>query len=478
MISNALGRLAVGLLLCVVCSGLAQPVHAADELEKELISASKAVLKHARENGYKNIGVLKFAVKNHHDPTGGHDSALGRRLADKLEMALLLTVDVSDPIGIAKNASDTAATIAGASHLSPSQEAREKLFVKNYPMSWGSQDQPIDAFYSGSAVLLKDLSKIVVGFRVLDAATGSLEWVPNLRLEVKPGIDELMDAGQSFTTRGIFDSANIKLTNTERKEKAAEEATLTSLDVSDASDTQQTGSKHPLSPDNTDSPITFEVHYDNQPQKIRIEGGLAFVAEPEEHQKVMFVIRRKGSARPRLAVVVKVNGENTLRKQTLPDAKCGAWIFEPHMDVFGIKGYQMNQNEREPFRVLSDSESIEKEIDYGSHAGAITVSVFPELKGTPTETPKETPKAPSDDLLALLEDAEHPERKPSTLAALRSILDPNAKPTPKVNQFATRGLIGGGDKVTASVEKTKMQRDSVPLMSATLRYYNPSDLPE
>lgn len=461
-------RLTFATLLGLLASVLAPPADAADELEKELIRVSKSILDHARDAGYRNIGVLKFAVDNKKDAMGGHDSALGRRLANKLEMALILNVDISQPIGIAKNASDTAATIAGASHVSSSRNARERLFLKSYPMSWGSKNLPIDAFYTGSAVLTSDLSKMLVGIRVLDGTTGSLEWVPGLQFETKPGFDELMDAGQSFTTRGIFDSANIKLTKSERQEKATEAATLTSLDVSDASDKQQTSSKHPLSADNPDSPITFEVHYDNQPQPIRIEGGLAFVAEPNEDQTVMFVVRRKGTARPRLAVVVKVNGENTLKKETLPDAKCGAWIFEPHMDVFGIKGYQINQDEREPFRVLSDRESIEKEIDYGSHSGTISISVFPELKSTP----KSDPVTPASDLLALLEDAEHPEQKPSTLAALRSTLDPS------FNHLATRGLIGGKSKIKASVEKTTMERDDVPLMSATLRYYSPSDLPE
>ncbi|MCM2370024.1 hypothetical protein [Aporhodopirellula aestuarii] len=462
------GRLLFAVLMIGMSSVFSPPANAADELERELVRVSKEILKHAKAEGYRNIGVLKFAVENKSDPLGGHDSALGRRLANKLEMALILNVDITDPIGVAKHASDTAATIAGASHVSNSLDARQRLFTKNYPMSWGSKDLPIDAFYTGSAVLTQDLSQIVVGIRVLDGKTASLEWLPDSQFKTKPGFDELMDAGQSFTTRGIFDAANIKLTESERKEKATEAATLTSLDVSDASDQQRTSSKHPLSADNPDSPVKFEVHYDNQPQPIRIEGGLAFVAEPKEHQNVMFVVRRKGNERPRLAVVVKVNGENTLKKETLPDAKCGAWIFEPHMDVFGIKGYQISQNEREPFHVLSNSESIAKEIDYGSHAGTISISVFPELK----TQPKSDPITPANDLLALLEDAEHPTDKPSTLAALRSKLDPS------FNHLATRGLIAGQGRIKAEVEKTTMKRDSVPLMTATLRYYSPSDLPE
>lgn len=461
---------------CVALVMGACSADAADDLEKKLMALAPEVLEHARGAGYRNIGVLKFRVGN--ERNGTTDSALGRRLADKLEMALILKSDLTDPIGIAKQASDHAATIDGASHLSVA--GREKLFTQSYPMSWGNHDKEIDAFYTGTAVIHRNLSKITMMIQVVDPKISTL--TPVKLLEIQPDIDDLLDAGESFRVRGLFDNAKLNLSETERKDEATKQAVLTSLKI----DTDKTNEKptdpepHPLSPDHPDAPIRFEVRYDGQPQTIQFSGDQALVAEPKPGQTIEFVVTRPGSERPRLAVVVKVNGENTLRKQTLPDAQCGAWIFEPTMDIFGIKGFQMGDGQREPFLVLSETESAAKEIDYGQHAGTISVTVFPE-RATDGQSPSKTVvDAGSESTFgslfegedfALLNEAMHPEKSPSTLAALKSKLDTRDK-------LVTRGLIVGRSKrVQAKVKKTHFERDTIPMMSATLRYRPPGDLP-
>lgn len=453
-------------------------VRAADDLDRKLMELAPEILQHARENHYRNVGVLKFRVGTERDRRT--DSVLGRRLADLLEMALILKCDVDRPIGIAKQASDQAAKIDAASHLSVA--GRRALFTQSYRMSWGNTSQPIDAFYTGSAIVHRDLSKITMMVQVVDPRVSTL--TPVKLIEIIPDVDDLVDAGQSFRVRGIFDNAELKMSETERKDQATTEAVLTSLKtVSEEPSTSTTSEHHPLSPDHDDAPIRFEVRYDGQPQTIHFAGGQAFVAEPSEGQRIEFVVTRPDRQRPRLAVVVKVNGENTLRKQTVRDAKCGAWIFEPTMDIFGIKGFQLEGGYREPFTVLSESRSAAKEIDYGEHAGTVSITVFPERVSAP-EKPKASELASGSlqsstignlfegEDFKLLSEAMHPKKTPSTLASLQSKLDPR-------NQLVARGLIvGGSNKTEAKVEKTEFQRDSIPLMSATLRYRAASDLPQ
>ncbi|TWT94219.1 hypothetical protein [Neorhodopirellula pilleata] len=471
--------IAIGLATLLLTLGNAR---AADDLEKKLISVAPEILEHARNSGYRNIGVLKFRVGN--ERNGTTDSALGRRLADKLEMALILKNELSNEIGIAKQASEHAAIINGASHLSVA--GRQKLFTKPYPMSWGDQEKELDAFYTGTAVIHRNLSKITMMIQVVDPKISTL--TPVKILEIQPDIDDLLDAGESFRVRGLFDDAKLNLSESERKDQATEEAVLTSLKI-DAEATKEDESEaksadkepHPLAPDHPDVPIRFEVRYDGKPQTITFQGDQAFVAEPETGQSVEFVVTRAGSERPRLAVVVKVNGENTLRKQTLPDAKCGAWVFEPTMDIFGIKGFQMEDNQREPFQVLSQTESAAKEIDYGQHAGTISITVFPERKSDGTASSKANVDTTSETTLsslfdgedfALLNEAMHPEKSPSTLGALKSQLDTRG-------HLVTRGLIVGksSKRIEANVTKTNFERDTIPMMSATLRYRPPGDLP-
>jgi len=460
--------------------------YAADDLEKKLMTSAPEILDHARKAGYRNIGILKFRVGN--ERNGTTDSALGRRLADKLEMALILKNELANPVGIAKQASDHAAKIDGASHLSVA--GRQQLFTQSYPMSWGNQKQELDAFYTGTAIIDRNLTKITVMIQVVDPKISTL--TPVKLLQIQPDIDDLLDAGESFTVRGLFDDAKLNLSESERKDQATKEAVLTSLKIdaegsnaeessADESNEKSPGTgSHPLSPDHPDAPIRFEVRYDGKPQVITFTGDQAFVAEPEAGQTVELVVKRSGSERPRLAVVVKVNGENTLRKQTLPDAQCGAWIFEPTMEIFGIKGFQMKDGQREPFEVLSQTESAAKEIDYGQHAGTISITVFPEKASAGKSSSKALVDSASESTFgslfegedfALLNEAMHPEESPSTLGALKSKLDTRG-------QLVTRGIIvGGAKRINAEVKKTTFERDTIPLMSATLRYRPPGDLP-
>jgi len=261
----------------------------------------------------------------------------------------------------------------------------------------------------------------------------------------------------------------VQLTETERKEKATQEAVQAALQVKKEtqSSTQPVKSTlHPLSPNNTQAPVRLEIRYDGKPQTIEFRGGEAFVPEPREGQKVTLVVRRSGTARPRLGVVLKVNGENTLQRETLPDAQCRMWILEPHLTEFGIRGYQMSDKTMQEFKVLSQEESASREIDYGEHVGAISITVFQE------QTTKPLP-----DLITLEDEGEDfailsrgvfPAERPATLGALKAQLSP----------VATRGLIAEGAQVDQTIETVKFQRDPTPLMTATVRYYSPQDLPE
>ncbi len=75
--------------------------------------------------------------------------------------------------------------------------------------------------------------------------------------------------------------------------------------------------------------MTLTVLYDNQPQKIEFRGGAAFLPEPREGQKVALVVRRKGPTKPRLGIVLKVNGENTLYQERQPTRNVPPGFLSP-----------------------------------------------------------------------------------------------------------------------------------------------------
>lgn len=448
---------------------LANIATAADGLEKELLVQAPKLLKELKDSGYKNIGVLKFRVKIGDKPVTDRAGTLNYRLTEKLEMALILANKITDPVGIIHNANATAATIKGATHLTP--EGRKLLFTKEYPLAWGTELVKPDLFLTGTAIVSKDLRKMDV--KILFFVPEQPELAEVASFTVPVDLEQLLDSGESFTVRGVFDNASLAMTESERQDKATGEAIKTSIETKSETETakQPTASKiHPLSPENKDALVTLTVLYDNKPQKIEFRGGAAFLPEPQEGQKVALVVRRKGATKPRLGVVLKVNGESTLYQEKAADPQCTPWVFEPKMNEFGIYGFQSDEKTLKEFKVLSQAASKAKEIDYGEFVGTISISVFREQTVAPKPDPQIVLSEDGEDF-NILKKSSFPKKQPSNPDALRQQLAQSST-------SQTRGIFVDGDAKSSEIEIVKFEHDKIPLMTATIKYYNPSDLPE
>jgi hypothetical protein len=444
------------------------PLDAADDLERQLLRTAPVVMKALKEKGYKNVGVLKFRVKNGTAAATDRQGTLNQRLAQKLELALILANKVSDPVGILRNASATAATIDGATHLT--RDGRAKLFTRDYPLAWGTSRVVPDAFLTGAAAITTDLASMTVVVTSFDSQQLELEEIA--RFDVKLDLEDLLDSGESFTLRGVFDNSSLKMTEDERKEKASSEARVASLTTkseTEAAKAPIASKLHPLSPQNADAPVTLEILYDGKPQPIEFRGGAAFVPEPQERQRVTLVVRRKGATTGRLGVVVKVNGENTLYRQKEPDPQCASWILTPERKEVRIEGYQEDEKTLKQFRVLSQPESKAREIDYGEFVGAISISVFKERTVAPKPPALDLALTDEGEDFDILKKGIQPDSAPANPGALRQQL---------AQAVSTRGLIAQGDAVDRQVMTTAFEKDTVPVMSATVKYYNAQDLPD
>ncbi len=165
-------------------------------------------------------------------------------------------------------------------------------------------------------------------------------------------------------------------------------------------------------------------------------------------------------------MVLKVNGENTIEREKHPDAQCKCWVFEKELTKFGVTAYQMTDTTAQEFRVASLAESKSREMDYGEHVGTISITVFPELTVQPRSDPISIDEDAED--FAILNNARQPDKTPSTLGALKS----------QLTQIVMRNLIVEGATISKSVNKTSFTRDRLPIMTATVRYYNQQDLPQ
>lgn len=415
----------------------------ADQLEKELLKQAPQIIQTLQGKGYKNVGVLKFRVKKGSDAVTDSVGVLNQTLAQRLEIALVLANDndVKKQLGIVQNASNVAAGLRGASQLT--RDGRQALFQGRYPLAWGKQEITPDAFLTGVAEISADLKEMTVGILAFGKGAETLDKVG--RFTVATASSTLTEMGESFLLRGAFDDGKI----------AEAKALETAAKVKDQKEAYPLG--------DSAAPVSLDIWYDNTRIPFAVKGGKAVIPEPKEGQKVSFVLKRKTTNKAPYGAVLKVNGENTLYRERLPDEQCHKWILYEGEGPITVYGYQINEKKAEAFRVLSRAASKENEIYYGADVGTITLSVFSEKRG------KEPPPLLNDDAedLAALHRGAFPSERPLNLAALKHQLREDAK------KSSDRGLMVPGQQIDAGIRRVTFKPEAVPMLSVTITYYKP-----
>ena len=442
----------LGIVLAALFS--TTPLHAQQpvSLERTLVRAAPAVMKYCQEHDYKNIGVLKFlVVKAGQDKITDNVGTLNRTVARQLEMGLILSNDRKTPIGIIDNASDIAAGIPGANHLT--KEGSLKLFDAKYPLAWGQDKVAADAFITGVVNVSADLKTLKIKLIALDKKTNKLDPI-GADLVAANDPRKLSEMGESFS-RGAFDDGN--LDPKDDKDRAKQEQTV----IEKAAQVKTETAKNPA--EDTAAPIKLDVQYDGKPVAVEVKDGKAFLPEANDGQKVTLILKRN-TPTGNFACVLKVNGENTLFRQKLPDLQCRKWLlFAEDKAPLAITGFQKDNNVTEVFRVLSRAESKSREIDYGTDVGTITLTVFPELKGKPVRADLTVPENQN---TKVLEQAKLPDTKPDNFDALTAQLLNDAN-----SDRGSGGLIVQGEKAASKIQVVKFVSDPTPVMSLTITYY-------
>lgn len=420
-----------------------------EELERELLKRAPDMVRTLTEGGYANVGVLKFRVKVGNGPLSDNVGTLNSFLAERLEVALVLANREkagSQSLVVIRNASETAADIDGADHTTA--PGREKLFGGRFTPAWGDKANKIaaDAFVTGLVVVSPDLRDMTVGLLYFDENSDRLKGLARFRAPVD--LDTLAELGESFTLRGAFDGGELDL------------AEKTGLE--DARKVRTQNQPHPLR--SNDSPVTLEVRYDGRAVGIEHRGGAAFVPEPNEGQDVSILVRRNPGETRRLGIVLKVNGENTLFRERKRDLSCRKWILDPGVKQVLVRGYQKSNETIERFRVLSKTESEQREIDYGADVGMIQLTVYPERSDDEPEPMLLDEQ--EEDLLALMT-ADFPEDA-DNLRSLQRGLRTRAR-----GGDGTRGLIGEGTEDKGEIRIVEFEPSSTPVMTTSVRYYKP-----
>jgi len=411
-----------------------------DRLDQTLLKQAPLIIKHLRDKGYKNIGVLKFQVKKGESAPTDNAGPINLAVANQLEVALLIANDndAKKQLGIIARASDVAAGVKGGSHLTA--EGRQKLLAAKYPLAWGNEEVTPDALLTGVIEMGADLRTLNVSVQAFDKSNASLQ--PVVAFKASNDSRNLVDSGESFLVRGVFDKGEPQV-----KEQKA---------IDYAARVKAAGAKNPLQDPNT--PVTLDILYDGKRIPVSFRDGQALAPEPQEGQKVEFVLRRLAADVERFGVVLFVNGENTLYKQRLPAAQCSKWVLSADSEPLRLKGFKTGVDKGEAFRVLSREESKKDEIYYGADVGTIALVVFREKRGGDDKLLSEDEQ----DLAAIYRGAV-PAERPKNLGALKQ----------QLHADASRGLIGSGEVIKVETNKVKFNTDPTPLMSVTIRYYKP-----
>ena len=412
----------------------------AEPIDRALLKQAPAIVKFLRDEGCKNVGVLKFQVKKGDGPATDSAGPLNLAVANQLEVALLIANDndVRKQLGIIARASDVAAGVKGGTHLTAA--GRQKLLAAHYPLAWGKHEVAPDALLTGLVEVSPDLRTLSVTVLAFDKEN-TLQKVA--AFQAANDSRTLVDSGESFLLRGAFDKGEPQI----REQKA----------IDNAARVKASKVTNPLQ--DAETPVTLDILYDGKRVPVTFRDGQALVREPREGQKVELVIRRLDTGKQTFGVVVFVNGENTLYRQRLPAAQCSKWVLDTQAAPIRLRGFKTGVDKGEAFRVLCRAESKNNEIYYGADVGTIALVVFREKRGRPPE------KLPSDEEedLAAIHRGMLPSDAPRNLGALEQ----------QLRADASRGLIGSGEQIKVETIKVKFDTDPTPVMSATIRYYKP-----
>jgi hypothetical protein len=481
-----IGTLSATLALFV--TALAGPARA-ESLAQGLQEQAPQVMKYLREQGYRNVGVLKFRVKKG-NTVSDRVGTLNTTLATRLETALLLAEDPRLPVGLIRDASGVAAGIPGADHRTA--EGRLKLFASDkYPLLWGTDTVAPDAFVTGLALLRPDGRTMALALCVVDKQTIK-EPFQQFVVDVEPNL--LIETGSSFRLRGLLDDGQLSTgigsdkvpPTTQQKVDAAVQAAIQVVRKAEP----------PPMPDK--GPVVLDIFYGDSPVEYSVTAANEIqIPEPGQGQRVKFVLRKTDKADVRYGVVVKVNGENTLFMEKGKAEQCTKWILSNQVPAIEVEGYQVSDNEARPFIIRSPEESKAVEQQYGKDVGQVSFVVFREKTAAeeklapdapPGDLPREEPPAgkkpapPSDndarDQLAIDLGLAEPDGKLVKAKTPEEAQQNIHEVAVKLRALRRRGLMGAANEKTGSeITHVAFKTDPVPVQVSTVIYYRAGSKP-
>ena len=245
------------------------------------------------------------------------------------------------------------------------EEGRKKLFGLEYPLVVGGGKATPDLFFTG--VIQLDSEKQTTRVEVLAFGRDSKDLEPTgIVIQVKTDRPLLADTGSSFVLN------RRALRDREREDDA--EA------IRDA-ESRREGKTEPALK-SMQRLVELKLYLDDvavglEPDRANPGNARFTCRPPRPGEKVRFALKNLSDRR--LAVVLQINGMNTLYEEKLEAIRCRKWVLPPEARPLIIDGFYVKETgkNRKEFVVLPEKES-RQEVLGDAAQGTIQMHVFVE----------------------------------------------------------------------------------------------------
>ncbi len=351
-------------LLCLgVAIFLVAPARA-DSLDFALSTKNKAILRYLQNKNVETVGVLKFQASVGSEKPRLDVGPINSVMAERLETVLILGTDPAHPLNIIRDASSHAAAQKGNLDYRDAT-GRKELLDLSYPLVFGEKSVKPDLFLTGLVHLDLKALKTKVTLLAFDNKSKALEDT-GIRFEVPLDRSTLADAGRGFvlTREQLMD-----------KRGAFDEHFGDELAANQVQNNPVTVLKSP------NKLVAMKILIEGKGEMEMVDDeshpGAGYFRTPRKFELGDKVRIQLTNLTDRvLAVVVKVNGMNTLYEQKLDAINCSKWVLDAKQTLT-IKGFYLSDDGKNlaPFKVIPEEEFVAKGLA-DSSMGTISMHVF------------------------------------------------------------------------------------------------------
>jgi hypothetical protein len=290
----------------------------AEEVDRLLYRQARKLYDTIAAKKAGTVAVLKFRAQKASEPETFHAGRINMAMAEMLENVLIAgKVNLDQDTRIVRNASLTASQAGQRlNYLNPADRA--KLFNLVYAEAEGGSATP-DVFFTGVVRLDQRSHTTTVVIEAFDRQANTIEEIASFTADSDQ--NTINDFGQAYVlaTRDV-------LGRPDRDVQRAADAWSDRMD------------SRPL-PTLPESLAVLKMFLNKQPVPFDPDpagpspGALRFTCrEPQENDTVEFEVQNL-SKDQRVAVVLKINGESTLKRERDAALYCQKWIVEPGRSI-------------------------------------------------------------------------------------------------------------------------------------------------